>query len=135
MEIFDIQIDITFLLAITGALLSIILTGLRIKEYWDNKFKIEIDPIIRSAAEYGHDISIKNLSSKPVLLEYMEIYTKEEEEERCVWSPEDMFLNDRIEPLDAKVYHFSGAHYFRWKHNNTYIHLHFAGRKPIVKKI
>lgn len=139
MEILGINYDATLMLPLLGVVIATILSILKIFEYWNNRFQVEINTILRSAVNLGHDISIKNLSSKPILLEYMEIFTKKGKwlfgEEKCIWSPEDSLLNTRIEPADAKVYNFSQANYFSWKTNPIYVRLHFAGRKPITKRI
>lgn len=134
MEIFGIKVGLTLVLSLWGAVLSTILSILKVMEYWDNRFKIELSPILRGDAEMGHDLSIKNLSSKPVLLEYMELFMKKGKEEKDIWSPEDSFLNARIEPHDTKMYNFSEADYFPWK-KGVYARLHFAGKKPITKSI
>lgn len=134
MEIFGVEVNLTLILSLWGAVLSSILSVMKLLEYWDNRFQIELSPILRGCEDTGHDISIKNLSSKPILLEYMEIFIKKDSEERCIWSPEDYFLNARIEPYDTKVYKFNGANYFAWK-EGLYARLYFAGKKPIVKNI
>ena len=126
--------DLTFILSIWGAVLSSILSVMKIIEYWNNRFQIDVSPILRGSDDVGHDISIKNLSSKPVLLEYMEIFQKIGNEEKRIWSPEDAFINARIDPFDSKVFNFSEADYFLWK-KGTYIRLHFAGRKTINRSI
>jgi hypothetical protein len=134
MEIFGIKVGLTLVLSLWGAALSTILSILKVMEYWNNRFQIELSPILRGHVEVGHDLSIKNLSSKPVLLEYMELFTKNGKEEKCIWSPEDSFLNTRIEPHDTKVYNFSEGDYFPWK-KDVYARLFFAGKKPIIKSI
>lgn len=136
MNIMGIEIQPTFLLSLWGAVLSTLLAMLKISEYWTNRFRVEVSPIYRSCEEVGHDISIKNLSSKPALLEYMELFTKKNgEEERCLWSPEDSFLNARIEQLDSKVYNFSQSDYFNWSNKEIFVRLYFAGQKPIIKNL
>jgi len=139
MEVQGIQIDAQLLLALWGAILSSILSFCKIIEYWGNRFKIQISWIFRGDIEMGHDISITNLSSKPILLEYMEIFSKKGiwpfVHENYFWSPEDYWLNAKIEPSDTKVYNFSESDYFGWKTKDTYVRLYFAGKKTITKKI
>lgn len=139
MDILGTHYDITFLLSLWGALLSTVLSTLKIVEYWRNRFQVRISPILRGDVNMGHDISIQNLSSKPVLLEYMEIFTKTGKwpfkKEKYIWSPEDSLLNARIKPANAKVYNFSEGDYFGWNTNPVYVRLYFAGKKPITKKI
>lgn len=139
MNVFGQNLEISQLLGIWGALLSTILFILKLCETWEQRFKIEVSSITRGCVDLGHDISIKNLSSKPVLLEYLELYYKKGcfPFSKCnyIWSPEDSWLNARIEPSDSKVYNFSQGDYFSLSGKNVYMKLHFAGRKPFVKKI
>ena len=138
MDILGTHYDVTFLLSLWGAILSSILSILKLIEYWNNRFQINISPILRGDINMGHDISIQNLSSKPVLLEYMEVFTKKGkwpfQKEQCFWSPEDSFLNARIEPADV-VYNFSKGDYFGRNYKPIYLRLYFVGKKPITKKI
>jgi len=139
MDILGNNPDLTKILACWGALLSTILCVVKLSEVWKERFNIEVDRILRGCADMGHDIGIKNLSSKPVLLEYMEIYSKKGRwpfrKRNYIWSPEDSWLNSRIEPHDTKVYNFSQGEYFPWSGRKVYIRLHFAGRKPFVLSI
>jgi len=134
MDIFGVKIELTFLLSLWGAILSSALAILKLSEYRNNRFRIEVSPVLRGCAVQGHDISIQNISSKPVLLIYMEIFRTKDGEEYCIWSPEDSLLNARIEPYDCKVYNFSEAEYFTWE-KGVCIRLCFAGKKPIIKNI
>lgn len=127
--------EITLLLAIWGSVLSTLLAGFKLFEYWNNRFKIEVAPLFRSVPELGHDISIKNLSPKPILLEYMEFFKKDGENIVYLWSPEDSFINVRIEPYDNKLFNFREGDYFGWNTDEVYIRLSFAGKKEITRKI
>ena len=133
MNIFGLEIEATSFLSIWGSILSTVLAFLKIFEYWKNRFRIEVSPVFRSIPELGNDISINNLSSRPVLLEYMELYVKSDGKEECIWSPEDSLINARIEPYDTKVFNFSEADYFGWNKEPVYIRLYFAGKKEITK--
>ncbi|MEZ5588970.1 MAG: hypothetical protein R3E46_18035 [Sedimenticolaceae bacterium] len=73
MNILGIEITPMLLLSTWGAVLSTTLGVIKVLEYRENRFRIEVGRISRSSPEMGHDISIKNISSKPVLLEYMEV--------------------------------------------------------------
>ncbi len=131
--------DITLILSLWGAILSTILTILKFFEYWNNRFRININTIFRSEANCGHDISISNLSSKPILLEYMELFTLKGKwffkKEHNIWSPEDLIINERIEPSNTKLYNFRQGDYFQWNNKTIYIKLYFIGKKPIIQKI
>jgi len=129
------EIDLAIVLSLWGATLSTALAAIKIYESWGGRFQIEISPIFRSSPELGNDISIKNLSSKPVLLEYFEVFSKQKGKERSIWSPEDSWLNVRIDSNDTKVYNFSESDFFSSKHSPIYIRLYFAGQKSITKNI
>lgn len=128
-----------FLLSLWGAVLSSFLAILKISESWNNRFQIRVTWILRGSEEMGHDISIQNLSSKPVLLESMEIFSTKGigwfGRESYIWTPEDSWLNARIQPSDTKVYNFSEGDYFGWSRKKVKVRLYFAGRKPITRKI
>ncbi|MEN3758352.1 hypothetical protein ACEUBN_17430 [Aeromonas veronii] len=139
MNIFGKELEISLLLGVWGALLSTILFVLKLYEVWGQRFQIEVSSITRSSVELGHDISIKNLSSKPVLLEYLELYSKKGwfPFSKCsyIWSPEDSCLDARIEPFGKKTYNFNQGDYFSLSDKKVYMRLYFAGHKPFVKKI
>jgi hypothetical protein len=135
MNIFGLEIEATTFMSVWGAILSTVLAFLKIYEYWSNRFRIEVSPVFRSIPEIGNDININNLSSKPVLLEYMELYVINDGKEKCIWSPEDSLINVRIEPYDTKTFNFSEADYFGWDKKPVYIRLYFAGKKQITKTL
>lgn len=139
MNILGISVETTLLLSLWGAFLSTVLGVLKFFEYWNNRFRVRVTWILRGSEEEGHDVSIQNLSSKPLLLEYLEIFSKTSNDggtpKEYLWTPEDSWLNARIAPHDTKVYNFSEADYFSWNKKHIYIRLYFAGRRPITKKI
>lgn len=135
------SINLSEWLSLWGALLSTVLAFLKIKEEYNNWFRIGTSYVFCDDDKYGNDISIQNLSNTPVLLDYMVVYSipkgffsffssKDE-----IWSPEDEILNDRIEPQAAKIYHFVNFEHFDWKNKKIYVKLNFAGKKVIVKRI
>jgi len=128
-------IELSMILSIWAAALSTILAAIKIWESWSSRFKIEVSSILRSRVDMGNDVSITNVSSRPVLLEYMEVYSVKNKKRQCIYSPEDSWLNVRIEPQSTKVYNFSEGEYFSSGRSPVYIRLHFAGKKPLTKRI
>ena len=133
--------DLSVLLSIWGAFLSTVLAGLKIKELYSNRFNIDTSYIFRSDADYGNEISIQNLSNTPVLLNYMEVYSRPKgllslfKPQQHIWSPEDEMINYRIEPHSEKTFHFVHGDYFTSKNKKVYVRLYFAGKKAIDKRV
>ncbi len=104
-----------------------------------NDSKIKINYVLRGDIEAGHDICIQNLSGKPVILEYMEIFGKNNQwpvsKNIILWHPEDSLINSKIEPRSSKCFYFNQADYFSFGKKPIYVRLNFAGRKSIIKKI
>ena len=139
MENSTILSNIPLLLSLWGAVLSTTLAFLKLRELWNQRFKIKTNHVFRSDPYEGNEIHIQNLSSKPVLLEYMVLFYKKgswwKTEKKRIWSPEDSILNFKIEPFSAKSFNFTEFEHFSWKGKTIYAKLSFAGRKEIVKKI
>jgi hypothetical protein len=68
--------EVDWILAYWGAVVSTILAFIKIKDAWNNRFQIDIIAVFRDNADYGHEISIQNLSGKPVLLNDIELFYK-----------------------------------------------------------
>jgi hypothetical protein len=140
MEIFGIKLTLTLAFSIWGAGLSTILGLLKIKEYWSSRFQFDISYVWRGHVDYGNDIIVQNLSGKPILLDYMEIfYFKKtgwfKKEKTILWSPEDESLNIKIDSLSGEKFNFSEANYFVVSGKQIYVRLFFAGKKPIERKV
>jgi hypothetical protein len=128
-------IELSLILSVWAAVLSTVLAAIKIWESWNSRFQIEVSSILRSCVDMGNDVSITNLSSTPVLLEYMEVYSEKNKKKQYIYSPEDSWLNVRIEPQNTKVYNFSEGEYFSSGRSPVYIRLRFAGKKPLTKRI
>lgn len=134
------EIDWSLIIAIWGAVLSTLLTIPKLLETWSNRFQIDVTHVFRSDPRMGNEIHIRNLSGKPIMLEYLELYYQEDSwprtKKRYFWSPEDSLLNLRVEPTDNKVLTFSEAGHFSWgKGQKIFVKLYFVGRKAIVKRV
>ncbi|MCU8116142.1 hypothetical protein M2H36_21440 [Vibrio vulnificus] len=133
------SIDLSVLLSIWGAVLSTVLAFLKIKEVYNNRFKVGTSHVFRSDEEYGNEISIQNLSSTPILLNYMEVYYRPKgflswfKTPKQIWSPEDEILNDRIEPHSGVTFSFIHGDHFTWENRKIYVRLYFAGKKAFEK--
>ncbi|CAH1546168.1 MULTISPECIES: hypothetical protein [Vibrio] len=135
------SIDLSVVLSIWGAVVSTGLAFLKIKEVYNNRFKVGTSYVFRSDAEYGNEISIQNLSNTPILLNYMEVYYRPKgllswfEAPKQLWSPEDEMLNDRIEPHSGVTFPFAHGDHFTWENRKIYVRLYFAGKKAFEKRV
>lgn len=134
------EIDWLLIIAGWGAILSTLLAIAKLYESWTSRFQVDVTHIFRCDASIGNDIHITNLSGKPIMLEYLELYYLTGRwprmEKKYFWSPEDSLLNLRIEPTEKKVLTFSEADHFSWgSGKKIFIKLYFVGKKPIVKRV
>lgn len=139
--IFGTKMTLPVVLSIWGATLSTLLAFIRVRDFVNNRFKVNITYLLRTDAGDGNDINVQNLSGKPVLLEYMEIFSTKrtglfKKETKQLWSPEDAYLNLRIDSCSSEKFCFRDADYFYWPNRNIFIRLYFAGKnRPLVKKV
>jgi hypothetical protein len=134
------EITLPLLLSLWGAALSSILALIKITEVWGNRFKIEISYMFRSDPDYGNDVSIQNLSGKPVLLNYMELFYKNDglwpfKKSFPLWSPEDELITSKIDSQSSKSFCFAQGEHFITEGKTIYVRLYFAGNREIVKKV
>jgi hypothetical protein len=134
------EITLPLILSAWGAILSSILAFIKIAEALGNRFKIGTDYMFRGDPGSGNEISIQNLSGKPVLLTYIQLFYKKEswfpfQKKYELWSPEDELLNSKIESNSSKTFNFTRGDYFSTNDRIIYARLYFAGDKKIIKRI
>lgn len=132
MEVLGTKITLTMMLALWGATLSTVLGLLRIFDAWRNRFRVNVDYVWRSDPYEGDEISIQNLSGKPILLTHLKVHEKDK---KCLWHPEDTLLQKRIESFETERFVFSESDFFHAMGKRIVVELHFAGRKPLFKSV
>ena len=133
----------TTILAWWGAALSTVLAAATLFEFWRRRFRIDVDPHLRSLPELGNTIFVRNLSGHTVVLTYWELIWSSKrwprfEPSRCI-EPED----PRDIPIAAgssRALEFAGPDHFRWDRKalagrKIYLRLHFAGKRTVVREV
>ncbi|MDD2467933.1 MAG: hypothetical protein PHI97_28475 [Desulfobulbus sp.] len=132
-------------IAIFSAILSTILTIIKIYDKWTSRRRIEITCYFNGIPEVGNDVIIRNISDKQLIVTYwrlsfckrnylkwIEYKTEEPNEDAC-----DII----IPPHSTKKLNFSEERYFDWSFNKTkdrrvFFKLFIAGKcNPLVKAI
>jgi hypothetical protein len=134
----------TAFLAWWGAILSTALAVVKIFELWRDRFRVEVSYSLVGDEEIGNTVFIRNLSGRPFILTYWELFYASRYLAR--WRAEA--IQDRefdagdykVEPFSTLPLRFSEAKYFSWHENALrgraiYIRLHLAGRRPIVRRV
>ena len=133
----------TSALAVWGAILSTVLAFAKVYELWRDRGRISTSYAMRDV-EGGNTIYITNLSSKPINVQYWELFWRKREglrRKETRIAPEDETGVMRIEPHQLASLHFAGEHYFAWgaktiPRGRLYLRLHIAGRRrPVVRRI
>ena len=138
------EVNITNYIAWWGAGLSTLLAIIKVLELWNNRFRVDIGYKFTSGPEIGNEIFIRNLSSKPIILEYWELYycshrwlfKKFEEFESPLLDVND----SQIQSHSSKTLVFIDQDHFSYgskalKGRSIYIKLCVAGKKPFFKKV
>lgn len=130
----------THILALWGAVLSSILAGIKIYEFWGNRFRVNTRYHFTSDPYVGNQISIRNLSTKPIILEHWEIYYAKGYwpiwKLKEITSPGDDSCDLQIMPNDSRTFKFSESEYFSWNNGRRIvIELWIAGRRPFYKTV
>ncbi len=127
-----------------GAGLSTLLAVVKLWEIWRDRFQIEVGYNLTGSPEIGNDLFIRNLTTRPAILCYWELlfcsglwpFRKYSE----ISSPGPDAYDLRIDAHSSVTLGFSGCEHFGWSEKalngrKIYIRLHFAGRRPFLRKI
>lgn len=135
-------IEVTTLgLAIWGSFLSTFLGVLKAREFWKERFRIDVGVMLTSSVDPGNTVTIRNLGGKPVIVEYWELVWRSgwwpRRKESLLDSPGEFARDIQIAPGASQSLEFSGPDYFAWdvralKGRSIFISLHIAGRKRRV---
>ena len=130
--------------AIWGAVLSTVLAAIRVWEFWQNRFRLEIDPFLTSLEEVGNEIQIRNLSDTPLLITYWELvwlsgYWPLRKCSRTKSAEPDM-SDIRIDAYSSTKFTFKEENHFGWgakalKGRRIYLKLTVAGRGKVLRKV
>ena len=127
-----------------GAGLSTLLAMVKLWETWRDRFQIDVGCNLTSSPEIGNEIFIRNLTGRPAILSYWELFycsgswpfRKYSE----ISSPGPDAYDLRVDAHSSTTLGFSEADHFEWgektlKGKKIYIRLHFAGRRPVLRKV
>ena len=134
---------LTTILAIWGAVLSTLLSGLKVHEMWKKaRLRIEVEGAFVGFAEVGDIIYVRNLGSKAILVTYWEVVTFDGRWPRRTEHSVRMAGNGyptedvRIEALDSTSLVFQGPDFFDGMNKKLYLRLWLAGRvKPVLRRV
>lgn len=127
-----------------GAGLSTLLALIKIGELWRDRFRIDIGRNFTSEPDMGNEIYIRNLSGKPIILGFWELFYRPHfwpiKKDSYIDSPEAEAYDRKIDPHSIKTLRFYDANYFCWgskamKGRRIYIRLYIAGRRPVLKRV
>jgi hypothetical protein len=133
----------SMLIALWGAGLSTLLAIVKFLELWRERFRLDVSYNLTGSIDIGNTILIRNLSSRPIILDHWELsYCSRWLHRKC----EDIAYADfnatdrRIEPHSTFKLQFSGQDHFSWgserlKGRRIYIRLFIAGRKSVLKPV
>jgi hypothetical protein len=132
------------LVAWWGATLSTFLASIRLWEIWRDRFQIDVSYNLTGDETIGNIVRIRNLSSRPCILEYWELLYGSGRWPRRTYEPLVLPDHDegdtRIEPYGIHELHFTDEQHFDWgykslKGRKIYLRISIAGRKPILRLV
>ncbi len=127
-----------------GAGLSTLLALVKLWELWRDRFRIDIGHNFTSEPDIGNQINIRNLSGKPIILGFWEVFYRPHlwplKRDSYITSPEADAYDLKIDPHSSETIGFTGMDHFDWgwkamKGRRIYIRLHIAGRRSVVKRV
>ena len=127
-----------------GAGLSTLLALVKLWELWRDRFRIDVGYGFTGEPSIGNDIYIRNLSGKPIIMTYWEVFFRPHlwplKKDIYIQSPEEESHDVQINPHSSLTLNFSEMNHFDWgwktmKRKRIYIRLHVAGRRPILKRV
>ena len=118
---------------------------MRAWEFWKDRFHINVRAMQTGNYELGNTVWIRNLSGKPVIVEYWELFWRSgwwpRRKESLIDSPGEFAKDIQIAPGASRSLTFSGPEYVDWgvhaaKGRSIFIGLHVAGRKrQVLRKL
>jgi hypothetical protein len=135
-------LDLKDWLTIWGAVLSTVLAVMKIYEIWRDRARIDASLMI-SDVDHGNDIRIRNLSGKPIIIEYWEIFAASDAKGKRNYEviQVDDFSGDlSIAPYTSVNWNFCDANHFNTtdkylKGRSIYLKICVVGRKPWTQKL
>ena len=131
-------------LAIWGALLSTLLVGVTLFDFWKRRFRISTTYDFADITR-GNRILVTNLNGAPVTLLYWELLWLSRRwprlrQSRTSISPEENLSCVVIASGETHCLRFEGPNYFDWGENALnddliYLRLYFAGKRPLLRRI
>lgn len=130
----------TQMLALWGAVLSSILAGIKIYEFWGNRFRVNTRCNFTSDPNEGNQISIRNLNREQIILEHWELYYKKGywpfAKLKEIASPGPESCDIHIKAHDSLTLHFTDGEHFSWRSGRKIvIKLWIAGRRPFYRTV
>lgn len=133
--------SVTQSLAIWGAILSTLLACLRIWEFWQGRFRIEVSTLFTGCKESGHRVSVRNLSGKQLILEHwaiMRVSGRWPRRTANTLVSAEFDANDIVIASQSTFpLSFVEESYFPWGGSlggdRLAIRLHFAGRRSVLR--
>ena len=127
-----------------GAGLSTLLAVVKLWELWRDRFRLDIGCKMTGSPDIGNEIHIRNLSGKPIILSYWELFYRPHswplKNDTSIASPGPDACDLKIEPHSSKTFIFREMEHFDWgwkamKGRRIYMRLYIAGRRPVVKRV
>jgi hypothetical protein len=136
------DVSLTTILAVWGALLSTALAGVKLREVWQARFRVEVVACLTGSEELGHTVLVRNLAGNPVILGYWEVVRISGrwpfQKEVCLVSLDEHATDSSIAAYSTLSLSFREQDQFPWapaslEGDRIFIRLHFAGRRPCLR--
>jgi hypothetical protein len=138
------SLDLKDLMAVWGGLLSTVLAGIKVFEWWRDRDRLDISFGSTSSVEHGNQIQIRNLSIRPIIIKHWELFfafdSKGIRDYELVESAEYDDSDLTIAAHASKQWNFCEARYFstsekQLRGRSIYLRLSIAGRKDLTTKL
>lgn len=127
-----------------GAFVATGLAIIKIIETLRDRTRIDVGTSFTTSVNVGHEIRIRNLSPRPVVLTYWEVYyasrfcpafCRKGIEGRDFDTPDSTLPPFTTHTLSFNEENYFSINYKKMKSKAIYIDIHFAGRRRIRRKI
>lgn len=127
-----------------GAILSTLLALIKVWELWRDRFRVEINGSFSTSQDSGHEICIRNLSPKPIVMTHWEIFygsgIRPFRKEHIFTSKEYDANDVTIVPYSTHRLYFRDENYFSiaakvLKGRPVFIRIYIAGRQNTCRGI
>lgn len=138
------DVTVSMIVSWWGAFVATVLAIIKVMETLRDRTRIDVGASFTTSVNVGHEIRIRNLSPRPVVLTHWEIYYaskfwhklgRKDIETREIDTPDTTLSASTTHTLGFNDENYFSINHKKMQSRAIYIEIYFAGRRRIRRKI